>query len=43
MAATGRKRSWYEKVVRSVRNAVLEVPARPDTDHLTCGSADRVY
>jgi hypothetical protein len=35
MAATGRKRSWCEKVVRSARNAVLEVPARPDNDHLT--------
>src|SRR5205823_2210270 len=35
MAATGRKRSWCEKVVRSARNAVLEVPARTDHDDLT--------
>jgi transposase len=32
MAATGRKRSWCEKVVRSARSAVLEVPARTDHD-----------
>jgi hypothetical protein len=32
MAATGRKRSWCEKVVRHARNAVLEVPARTDDD-----------
>jgi hypothetical protein len=35
MAATSRKRSWCEKVVRSARNAVLEVPARTDHDELT--------
>jgi hypothetical protein len=35
MTATGRKRSWCEKVVRSARNAVLEVPARTDHDDLT--------
>jgi transposase len=35
MAATGRKRSWCEKVVRSARNAVLEVPARTDHVDLT--------
>jgi hypothetical protein len=35
MAVTGRKRSWCEKVVRSARNAVLEVPARTDHDDLT--------
>jgi hypothetical protein len=35
MAATGRKRSWCEKAVRSARNAVLEVPARTDNNDLT--------
>lgn len=35
MAATGRKRSWCEKVVRSARNAVLEVPAHTDDDRHT--------
>jgi len=32
MAATGRKRSWCEKVVHDARVAVLEVPARTDDE-----------
>jgi hypothetical protein len=32
MAATGRKRSWCEKVVHDARVAVLEVPAHTDDD-----------
>ena len=35
MAATGRKRSWCEKVVHDARNAVLEVPARGCNDDRT--------
>jgi transposase len=35
MTDTGRKRSWCEKVVRSARNAVLEVPAPSRNDELT--------
>jgi hypothetical protein len=35
MAATGRRRSWCEKVVRAARNAVLEVPARTDNHDCT--------
>jgi hypothetical protein len=35
MAATGRKRSWCEKVVHDARSAVLEVPASTDEDDRT--------
>jgi hypothetical protein len=41
MAATGRKRSWCEKVVRDARIAVLGVPACTDDDR-TDGDTDEI-
>jgi hypothetical protein len=41
MAATGRKRSWCEKVVRDARVAVLEVPVCTD-DVRTDGDTDKI-
>jgi len=41
MAATGRSRSWCEKVVRDARITVLEVPACTDDDR-TDGDPDKI-